>query len=95
MVHIDLYKEYIPEIDADVFSEKGKLQTGSGFEQLAAEEQSKVGRRGELSDQFVSGDKYVFVSPFWNFSFPPVFLKHTLILLLLLGKRLNIQKQVQ
>src|SRR3954449_1570203 len=72
VVHIDLYKEYIPEIDADVFSGWGKLQTGSGFEQLAAEEQSKVGRLGELSDQFVSADKYVFVTPFWNFSFPPV-----------------------
>ncbi|MCY1048102.1 NAD(P)H-dependent oxidoreductase, partial [Mammaliicoccus sciuri] len=26
----------------------------------------------ELSDQFVNADKYVFVTPFWNFSFPPV-----------------------
>lgn len=72
IVHIDLYKESIPQIDVDVFSGWGKLQTGKGFEELSAEEQAKVGRLGELSDQFVSGDKYVFVTPLWNFSFPPV-----------------------
>ncbi|MGP7819598.1 FMN-dependent NADH-azoreductase [Niallia sp. 01092] len=72
VVHIDLFKEKIPYIDADVFSGWGKLQSGSAFETLSAEEQEKVARLGELSDQFVSADKYVFVTPFWNFSFPPV-----------------------
>ncbi|MFP3821738.1 NAD(P)H-dependent oxidoreductase, partial [Bacillus sp. SIMBA_008] len=42
------------------------------FDTLSAEEQAKVARLNELSDQFVSADKYVFVSPLWNFSFPPV-----------------------
>src|SRR5699024_3735453 len=32
----------------------------------------KVKRLEELSNQFVNADKYVFVTPFWNFSFPPV-----------------------
>lgn len=72
VVHIDLYKENIPHIDADVFSGWGKLQTGSEFNALSAEEQAKVARLNELSDQFVAADKYVFVTPFWNFSFPPV-----------------------
>ncbi|MGE7762632.1 FMN-dependent NADH-azoreductase [Peribacillus sp. NPDC097895] len=72
VVHLDLYKENIPQLDVDVFSGWGKLQTGKGFEELSAEEQAKVGRLGELSDQFVSADKYVFVTPLWNFSFPPV-----------------------
>ncbi|WP_445488678.1 FMN-dependent NADH-azoreductase [Niallia sp. 03133] len=72
VVHIDLYKENIPHIDADVFSGWGKLQSGSAFETLSAEEQGKVARLGKLSEQFVSADKYVFVTPFWNFSFPPV-----------------------
>ena len=31
-----------------------------------------MGRLYELSEQFISGDKYVFVTPLWNFSFPPV-----------------------
>ncbi|MGG1678534.1 FMN-dependent NADH-azoreductase [Neobacillus sp. NRS-1170] len=72
IVHIDLYKENIPHIDADVFSGWGKLQSGQSFDALNAEEKAKVGRLGELSDQFVAADKYVFVTPFWNFSFPPV-----------------------
>jgi FMN-dependent NADH-azoreductase len=72
IVHIDLYKESIPHLDTDVFSGWGKLQSGKGFEELSAEEKAKVGRLNELSEQFISGDKYVFVTPLWNFSFPPV-----------------------
>ncbi|UZJ77874.1 FMN-dependent NADH-azoreductase [Fictibacillus sp. KU28468] len=72
VVHIDLYKENIPQIDADVFSGWGKLQSGKGFEELSAEEKTKVQRLGELSEKFVEADKYVFVTPLWNFSFPPV-----------------------
>jgi FMN-dependent NADH-azoreductase len=72
VVQLDLYKENIPAIDVDVFSGWGKLQTGKGFDELSADEKAKVGRLGELSDQFISFDKYVFVTPMWNFSFPPV-----------------------
>ncbi|MDQ0198404.1 FMN-dependent NADH-azoreductase [Neobacillus ginsengisoli] len=72
IVHIDLYKENIPHIDADVFSGWGKLQSGQAFDALTSEEKAKVGRLGELSEQFVAADKYVFVTPLWNFSFPPV-----------------------
>ncbi|MCS0674033.1 FMN-dependent NADH-azoreductase [Cytobacillus firmus] len=72
IVHIDLYKENIPQIDVDVFSGWGKLQSGKGFEELSEDEKVKVGRLSELSEQFVAADKYVFVTPLWNFSFPPV-----------------------
>ncbi|MCD7035813.1 FMN-dependent NADH-azoreductase [Metabacillus sp. GX 13764] len=72
VVHLDLYRTTIPQIDADVFSGWGKLQSGSEFNQLSDVEQTKVSRLGELADQFVSADKYVFVTPLWNFSFPPV-----------------------
>ncbi|WP_071394673.1 FMN-dependent NADH-azoreductase [Bacillus tuaregi] len=72
VVHLDLYKENIPQIDTDVFSGWGKLQSGKGFEELSNEEKAKVGRLNELSDQFVTGDKFVFVTPLWNLSFPPV-----------------------
>lgn len=72
IVHIDLYNENIPQIDADVFSGWGKLRSGKGFEELSAEEKAKVGRLSELSEQFIAADKYVFVTPLWNFSFPPV-----------------------
>ncbi|MFY4775386.1 FMN-dependent NADH-azoreductase [Metabacillus sp. RGM 3146] len=72
VVHIDLYRTNIPHIDADVFSGWGKLQTGSEFNQLSDVERAKVSRLAELTDQFVAADKYVFVTPMWNFSFPPV-----------------------
>ncbi|MFF2157482.1 FMN-dependent NADH-azoreductase [Paenibacillus chitinolyticus] len=72
IVTLDLYKAYIPQIDTDVFSGWGKLRSGSSFDQLSEEEKKKVTRFGELTDQFVAGDKYVFVTPMWNFSFPPL-----------------------
>ncbi|TYR81487.1 FMN-dependent NADH-azoreductase [Priestia megaterium] len=72
VIHLDLYREDIPHIDADVFNGWGKLQKGTAFDQLSEEEKAKVGRLGQLSEQFVAADKYVFVTPMWNFSFPPV-----------------------
>ncbi|MFK9116865.1 FMN-dependent NADH-azoreductase [Peribacillus castrilensis] len=72
IVNIDLYKENIPEIDVDVFSGWGKLQAGKGFEELSSEEKAKVSQLSELCEQFIAADKYIFVSPLWNFSFPPV-----------------------
>lgn len=72
IVHLDLYNMNIPQLDADIFSGWGKLRSGSQFDQLSKEEQEKVSRLNELSDQFVAADKYVFVTPLWNFSFPPV-----------------------
>ncbi|WP_442597998.1 FMN-dependent NADH-azoreductase [Neobacillus sp. D3-1R] len=72
VVHLDLYSENIPQIDVDVFSGWGKLRSGQSFDQLSEDEKTKVGRLNELSDQFIAADKYVFVTPLWNFSFPPV-----------------------
>ncbi|TGB03837.1 FMN-dependent NADH-azoreductase [Halobacillus salinus] len=69
VVHIDLYREDIPQIDADVFSGWGKLQSG---DELSAGEKKKVERLNELCEEFINADKYIFVTPFWNFSFPPV-----------------------
>jgi FMN-dependent NADH-azoreductase len=72
IVHLDLFKENIPQIDADVLGGWGKLQKGSAFEELTSEEQAKIGRLAELVEQFTGADKFVFVTPLWNFSFPPV-----------------------
>jgi FMN-dependent NADH-azoreductase len=69
IITLDLYRTPIPHIDADVFSGWGKLASGG---KLSADEQAKVSRLNELVDQFVAADKYVFVTPMWNFSFPPI-----------------------
>jgi FMN-dependent NADH-azoreductase len=70
--YLDLYKSNIPHIDADVFSGWGKLRKGSSFDQLSEAESYKVTRLNDIVDQYVAADKYVFVSPMWNFSFPPI-----------------------
>ena len=67
-----MYNIDIPQIDAEVFSGWGKLRSGTDFNELSNEEKAKVTRLGEIVDQFVAADKYVFVTPLWNFSFPPV-----------------------
>jgi FMN-dependent NADH-azoreductase len=72
VVTLDLYKIDVPHIDADVFSGWGKLRSGSSFEQLSDSEKAKVTRLNEIVEQYVAADKYVYVSPMWNFSFPPV-----------------------
>ncbi|MBE1444066.1 FMN-dependent NADH-azoreductase [Paenibacillus sp. OAS669] len=72
VIHLDLYKAHIPHIDADVFSGWGKLRSGNELSTLSAEEKSKVSRLNELVDQFVAADKYVFITPMWNFSYPPI-----------------------
>lgn len=72
VIHLDLYQIDVPHIDADVFSGWGKLRSGKDFSELSSKERSKVSRLGELTDQFVAADKYVFVTPMWNFSYPPI-----------------------
>ncbi|ASS89232.1 FMN-dependent NADH-azoreductase [Aeribacillus pallidus] len=72
VIHLDLYKEYIPQIDADVLNGWGKLRSGKSLDELTSEEKAKVGRLSGLCEQFIEADKYVFVTPLWNFSFPPV-----------------------
>jgi FMN-dependent NADH-azoreductase len=71
IIKLDLYETDIPYIDTDVFSGWGKLQQGTAFDQLSADEKEKVSRINTLTEQFISADKYVFVTPLWNFSIPP------------------------
>ncbi|RED31385.1 FMN-dependent NADH-azoreductase [Paenibacillus sp. VMFN-D1] len=77
VAHLDLYKENIPHIDADVLRGWGKLRSGSSLDQLSEAEKSKVARLEEILNQFMAADKYVFVSPMWNFMVPPVLKAYT------------------
>ncbi|EJL26095.1 NAD(P)H-dependent oxidoreductase [Brevibacillus sp. BC25] len=72
VIHLDLYKMDIPQLDLDVFSGWGKLKAGIAFDQLTEAEIRKLSRMDELVDQFVAADKYIFVTPIWNYSYPPV-----------------------
>ncbi|GIO15684.1 FMN-dependent NADH-azoreductase 2 [Cohnella xylanilytica] len=77
VVHLDMYKENIPPFDADVLRGWAKLRSGSALDQLSDAERSKVTRLEEIVDQYVAADKYVYVSPMWNFSIPPVLKAYT------------------
>jgi FMN-dependent NADH-azoreductase len=70
---LDLYRDNIQRIDADVLSGWEKLAAGENYAALNAEEQRKLGRIWRLADQFLALDKYVFVTPMWNFGFPAEF----------------------
>jgi FMN-dependent NADH-azoreductase len=67
---LDLYRDPIQRIDSDVLAGWGKLRHGQPFIALSEDEQRKISRINRLADQFVAADKYVFVTPMWNLSFP-------------------------
>lgn len=68
---IDVYKEDIPFLDGDVFSAWGALGSGAEFGSLSESEQTKVAKLNSIVDEYIEADKYIFVSPMWNFSLPP------------------------
>ncbi|WP_409475323.1 FMN-dependent NADH-azoreductase [Paenibacillus larvae] len=67
--HLDLFKEEIPFIDATVLGAWDKLRTG---EELIQEESRIITRMNEVLEQFKAADAYIFVTPMWNLSFPPL-----------------------
>jgi FMN-dependent NADH-azoreductase len=67
---LDLYRDNIQRVDADVLSGLGKIRRGHHFAALTEDEQRKIGRIRRLADQFVAADKYVFVTPLWDLGFP-------------------------
>jgi len=68
----NIYEEYVPLIDQDVLSAWAELRNGLDFSQLSQEQQVKVGRMGQILAKFKEADEYVFVTPLWNFSLPPM-----------------------
>lgn len=67
---LDLYRDNIQRIDADVLSGWGKMRHGASFATLSVDEQRKIGRIWKHTDQFIDADKYVFVTPMFNLGFP-------------------------
>ena len=48
----------------------GALRAGAAFETLSENQQQKVARFNELTDQFLSADKVVIANPMWNLNVP-------------------------
>ncbi|WP_440603607.1 FMN-dependent NADH-azoreductase [Bacillus sp. GB_SG_008] len=72
VVTIDLFHTNVPVIDSEVLSAWGKLGAGEGFETLSESQQQKVAAMSGNLETFMHADKYVFVTPMWNLSYPPV-----------------------
>ncbi|HDX9611280.1 TPA: FMN-dependent NADH-azoreductase [Bacillus toyonensis] len=72
VVTVDLFNTTVPAIDADVFAAWGKFAAGEGFETLTEVQQQKVAAMNTNLETFMHADRYVFVTPMWNFSYPPV-----------------------
>jgi FMN-dependent NADH-azoreductase len=70
IISVDLYNIEVPEVDGVVFSAWGKFAQGLSFSDLTSEEQNKIAAMGAILEQFLSADKYVFVTPMWNFTVP-------------------------
>jgi FMN-dependent NADH-azoreductase len=70
IIELDLYQADIPFLDYDVFSGWSKMSQGIP---LTMEERRKLARINMLAEQFAAADKYIFVTPMWNFGLPPMF----------------------
>lgn len=72
VIHLDLYRMDIPQIDADLLRRWGQPPAGPSFEELSEESKAKAIRMNEIVEQFMTADKVVIVNPVWNYAFPPV-----------------------
>ncbi|MTI94303.1 MAG: FMN-dependent NADH-azoreductase [Firmicutes bacterium] len=70
--NLDVYSDDIPLLDRDVLDCWDRLHGGCSIRDLDSQGQQKLKRIDELVDQFIEADKYVFVSPLWNLSIPPM-----------------------
>jgi FMN-dependent NADH-azoreductase len=70
IININLFDINVPAIDEVVFSAWGKFAEGLSFEDLTPEERNKISAMGSIVEQFMAADKYVFVTPLWNFTVP-------------------------
>lgn len=76
VTNINLYDIDAPDVDPVVYSAFGQLMSGVSFESLSAEQQKALMKRQAVIDQFMAHDRYVFISPMWEFSFPAVLKKY-------------------
>jgi FMN-dependent NADH-azoreductase len=72
VIELDLYKTSVPMVDGDVLSAWNSLRAGVAWEALSAAQRDKVSAIAAFTDSFVEADKYIFVSPMWNLSVPPM-----------------------
>ena len=70
VIHFDVFAQPFQSIDGDVLAAYDALGSGKSFADLSPVQQQKLGAMGTVVDQFMEADKYVFVTPLWDFSVP-------------------------
>jgi len=69
---LDLYTEYIPEINHIIFTKRAEPVSGAEYDKLSEKDKETVNRINALCDQFISADTYVIAAPMWSLSYPSV-----------------------
>lgn len=82
---VDVFEDFIPEVDKDILTAWGALTGGAEFSSLSEEQQKKVARFNELTEQFLNSDKVVVANPLWNL-FIPASLKAWMDTIMVAGK---------
>lgn len=67
---IDTFKAGIPLIDKDILKGWSRIAEGAPFGVLTKDEQQKIKKIDKFTEQFIAADKYIFVTPMWNFTVP-------------------------
>lgn len=67
---LEIYRDDIPEIDEELLSGWKALRSGSHFSALSKNQQQKITRFNELTDQFLTSDKIIIVNALWNLNIP-------------------------
>lgn len=70
IITLDLYKEDFPEIDYDIMTGWNELKAGKDFSELSADQQRKIARFNESTEQFLAADKIVIANGLWNLNIP-------------------------
>lgn len=70
ILELDIYNEYIPELNARYLKSRGELVYGNDYQKLNNDDKRAVDRIDELCNQFISADVYVIAAPMWNLMFP-------------------------
>lgn len=69
---LDLYNEYIPEINHVIFKKRAEPVSGTEYEALSEDDKKAVDRINALCDQFLRADTYVIAAPMWSISYPSI-----------------------
>ncbi|MCB5951868.1 FMN-dependent NADH-azoreductase [Enterococcus sp. BWT-B8] len=67
---LDVYNDFIPEIDEELLSGWNALRAGAEFTSLNESQQQKIARFNALTEQFIDSDKVVIANALWNLNVP-------------------------